>query len=212
MYDEGYYRHRESTRDFLIEAKLLYDMLHPQTDSRILEVGCGGGALLAFLESKGHSPTGVDTLEEAIGAAGKTARKSRILMADAGDLPFPDGSFDRLISQHLVEHLEDLHGALKEWGRVLKTGGVLAICTPNRLYPCPSLFHDPGHAHIYDPMELREVVQEAGYRVENCRTVFPHLYRGKVSVKVGVPLYRLFAPLPPFKNTGRSLLLSACKN
>jgi SAM-dependent methyltransferase len=211
LYDEGYYRARESTRDFTIEAELLYAMLHPSPQARILEVGCGGGAFLAFLEERGHSPTGVDVLEEAIEAARKVAERSEIMLADAARLPFAEGSFDCLVSQHLVEHLDDLPAALAEWRRVLAAGGVMAICTPNDLYPCPSLFHDPSHVHVYNPDELRERVEEAGFEVESSRTVFPHLWKGKISVALGVPLYRLFEALPPFRHRGRTLLLSARK-
>ncbi len=209
MYDERYYRHREATRDFLIEAKLLYGMLRPREDSRILEVGCGGGAFLAFLEGMGHRPTGVDILEEAITAAKKTVARSEVIEATANRLPFPDGSYDRVVSQHLVEHIEDLPEALREWERVLEPGGIMAMCTPNRLYPCPSLFYDPSHVHLYSPDELQKVVREAGLAVDECMTVFPHLWKGKISVWIGVPLYRPFSRMSPFRQRGRSLLLSA---
>lgn len=208
-YDEGYYRYRESTRDFRIEAELLYRLLRPGPGSRILEVGCGGGALLSFLEGKGHEAVGVDILEEAVRLAQMAAPSSRVLRARAEQLPFADASFDRVVSHHLVEHLEDLGAALREWRRVLRPGGVLALCTPNRLYPSPRIFHDPGHVHIYDGEELRREVQAAGFTVEGCFTVFPHLLKDRVSVAVGVPFYRAFYRLPRFRERGRSLLLSA---
>lgn len=210
-YDEGYYRCREATRDFAVEAELLYRLLAPGPDSRILEVGCGGGAFLSFLEGRGHRPTGVDVLEEALEAARRIAPRSEVLAADAASLPFADASFDRLVSQHLVEHLEDFSSTLAEWGRVLAPGGVMAVCTPNRLYPCPSLFDDPGHVHVYDPDELKRAVEEGGFAVRECFTVFPHLWKGKISVWVGVPLYRPFMRLPRYRERGRSLLLSAVK-
>jgi SAM-dependent methyltransferase len=209
LYDEGYYRYRESTRDFLIEARLLYSMLAPRPDSRILEVGCGGGALLSFLESMGNSAVGVDILEEAVRLASEAAPSSRVIQCDAGELPFAGGSFDRLVSHHLVEHLDDLPGTLEEWRRVLEPGAVVAICTPNRLYPSPRIFDDPSHVHIYDRRELGEVLEDAGFRVEDSLTVFPHLLRDRISVAVGVPLYRAFSHLPYFSDRGRSLLLSA---
>lgn len=211
MYDEGYYRSREATRDFVIEARLLFKMLGPSPDSRILEVGCGGGGFLAFLEERGHRPTGVDLLPEAVGAARGLAVGSEILSADAYDLPFPDESFDCLLSQHLVEHLDGLPQALREWRRVLKVAGTMAICTPNSLYPCPSLFYDSSHVHIYSPKELEQVVVDAGFVLTSSRTIFPHLWKGKISVKLGVPLYRIFEPLPLFHQSGRTLLLAASK-
>ncbi len=211
MYDEGYYRYRESTRDFDIEAGLLYGMLRPAPGSRILEVGCGGGAFLSFLEGKGHTAVGVDILGEAVRLAAQAAPGSRVLEADAAELPFEDGAFDRLVSHHLVEHLEDLEGALREWRRVLVPGAVMAICTPNRLYPSPRIFDDPSHVHIYDRIELEGAVDEAGFHVEGSLTVFPHLWRDRISVEVGVPLYRAFSRLPYYRDRGRSLLLSALR-
>ncbi|MGQ9756922.1 MAG: class I SAM-dependent methyltransferase [Actinomycetota bacterium] len=210
-YDEGYYRYRESTRDFRKEARLLYDLLRPEPDSSILEVGCGGGAFLAFLETRGHRAVGVDILEEAVRLARQAAPRSAVRLADASRLPFPDAEFDRLVSHHLVEHLTDLKGALREWRRVLRPGGIMVICTPNRLYPSPRIFEDPGHVHLYSRAELEEVVGESGFRVTGSFTVFPHLFRDRASVKVGVPLYRVFYRLPRFRERGRSLFLSAVR-
>ncbi len=210
-YTEGYYRYRESTRDFRVEARLLYELLRPAPESRILEVGCGGGALLAFLAARGHTVLGVDILEEAVLLASQAAPSSQVLRADAARLPFPDESFDRLVSHHLVEHLEDLSGALKEWRRVLRRGGLMAICTPNRLYPSPRIFEDPGHVRVYERKELEEVVRNGGFTVLDSFTVFPHLWRDRISVALGVPLYRIFRRLPGFRERGRSLFLAARK-
>ena len=211
MYNKVYYRFRESTWDFKIEARLLFKMLRLEPGCRILEVGCGGGALLSYFERKGYVATGVDILEEAVALSSQITTRCEVVEGEAGELPFEDGSFDRLVSQHLVEHLEDLPAVLGEWKRVLAEGGVIAICTPNRLYPSPVLFEDPSHVHIYEPQELAQVVSETGFVVERCMTVFPHLYKGMISIAVGVPLYRAFAYLPAFRDRGRSLLLAARK-
>ncbi len=184
-------------------------MLSPYPGCRILEVGCGGGALLAFLESRGLEAVGVDISEEAVRLAARAAPRSAVLRADAAELPFEDASFERLVSHHLVEHLPDLPTALAEWRRVLAPGSRLALCTPNRLYPSPRIFDDPSHLHVYERRELEAAVSRAGFRVEKSLTIFPHLWRDRISVAVGVPLYRFFAPLPPFRERGRSILLAA---
>ncbi len=211
MYDERYYRYRESKRDFHVETELLYSLLQPLPGSRILEVGCGGGALLAFLAEKGHDAVGLDILEEAVSLARQAAPTCRVVRADAGVLPFEDASFDRLLSHHLVEHLEDLPAALADWRRVLAPGGIMAACTPNRHYPSPHIFDDPSHLHIYEGNELAEMVEKAGFEVQRWFTVFPHLGKDVISVYVGVPTWRAFHRLPYFKDRGRSLLLTAVR-
>lgn len=210
MYDEGYYRHREQTRDFRLETDILVRLLHLEPGCRVLELGCGGGALLGRLEKAGCRATGVDLLAEAVEAARKVTG-CEVVRADVTALPFEDGSFDRLVSQHLVEHLPDLPGALEEWRRVLASGGVMAMCTPNRLYENPAIFRDPGHVHIYDRRELAEVVGGGGFTVGSNMTVFPGLGSDALSIKVGVPLYRLFKGLPYFAERGRTIVLSAGK-
>lgn len=211
MYDEGYYRYREQTRDFRAEADQLIRLMRPEPGCRVLEVGCGGGALLARLEREGYEATGVDVLEEAVEAAAKMVKSCEVVQADAGALPFEDGSFERLVSHHLVEHLEDLPAALAEWKRVLAPGAIMALCTPNRLYQNPRIFEDPGHLHIYDEEELSAAAVEAGFEPLESMTVFPGLWKDRLSVKVGVPLYPVFRRLPYFRCRGRSILLSAAR-
>jgi SAM-dependent methyltransferase len=53
----------------------------------------------------------------------------------SGDsLPFKDGEFDYLISVHSFEHFEDQKKTLKEWLRVINTGGVIGIVHPDITY------------------------------------------------------------------------------
>jgi SAM-dependent methyltransferase len=211
LYDEGYYRDREQTRDFRTETDVLIRLLRLRPGCRVLEVGCGGGGLLSRLEKDGYEATGIDLLDEAVEAARKLVASCEVLCADASDLPFGEGSFDRVASQHLLEHIADLPGALAEWRRVLAPGGLMAVCTPNRLYENPTIFDDPGHMHIYDRRELSETVERADFSVERCFTVFPGLGSDRLSIRAGVPLYRLFYRLPYFRDRGRTILLSARK-
>ncbi len=51
---------------------------------------------------------------------------------DAAALPFQDGEFDALFAGEVIEHMADVPATLREWGRVLKPGGVAIITTPNK--------------------------------------------------------------------------------
>jgi ubiquinone/menaquinone biosynthesis C-methylase UbiE len=108
--------------------------------SRVLEVGAGTGIHQQFVRHTFDeywmtdlNPPMLDKVDQGSGHA--EGRGKVIVSAEnASQLSFPDGSFDRLIAAHVLEHLYKPHEVLREWCRVLKPGGVLSI-----LLPC-----DPG--------------------------------------------------------------------
>ncbi len=61
-------------------------------------------------------------------------------------LPFKDESFDEVLASHVLEHLFDMGGALREIHRVLKRGGKLIVVAP---YGTDKLY-DPFHHHPFD--------------------------------------------------------------
>ena len=56
------------------------------------------------------------------------------LTCDAMDVPFEDNSVDYIISSHALEHMTDTRKALREWIRVLKPNGLMAIIMPDKDY------------------------------------------------------------------------------
>ncbi len=142
------------------------------------------------------------------------ASSQRTLLAMTGEnpiLPFASAPFDAIIGQHVVEHLPDVDAALREWRRVLKPKGRIALATPNALYPDPAHFADADHAQVFAPRELRDAVERAGFVVESCRTIFPFLSRVRVLRAFGVIAYQVFQHAPYFASRGRTILLGARK-
>jgi ubiquinone/menaquinone biosynthesis C-methylase UbiE len=96
-----------------------------------LDVGCGTGFLALLLAHLGHRVAGVDVAEEMLRLAReKAAAAGRAIAfrpADAERLPFEDASFDLIVERHVIWTLPDPHGALAEWGRVLRPGGRLVL-------------------------------------------------------------------------------------
>jgi ubiquinone/menaquinone biosynthesis C-methylase UbiE len=108
-----------------------------QTGSRVLDIGCGPGWFWAA--TMDAIPEELDLtlsdlspgiLQEAIARCQDLPfAKVRGQQADAGALPFEDGSFDTVVAMHMLYHLQDRAGAIAEMFRVLKPGGTLAVTT-----------------------------------------------------------------------------------
>lgn len=96
-----------------------------------LDVGCGTGFLSLELAARGHRITGADfapaMLAEARGKAAAHGMAVRFEEADAEQLPFAPGSFDLVVSRHVLWTLPHPEAAIDEWIRVLRPGGRLAI-------------------------------------------------------------------------------------
>ncbi len=96
--------------------------------ARILDAPCGGTAALTLsLRERGFDAIGADIDPEAATRLGPAFQKANL---DA-PLPWPDQSFDAVISTEGIEHLENHFLFLSEINRVLKPGGVLVLTTPN---------------------------------------------------------------------------------
>jgi len=85
--------------------------------ARILDMGAGAGETLALLREGGFDAVGIDL----------APRAKDVLRADFLTAPFPDGSFDAVISQCAFFVSGDVPGALRETGRVLRSGGLLLL-------------------------------------------------------------------------------------
>jgi SAM-dependent methyltransferase len=100
---------------------------------RVLVDGCGVGAYLARLAVDAAVGVGLDIeLERAKEAR---ERAERVLCAAGEHLPFPENTFDLVLSHEVLEHVQDDRQAIVEMVRVLAPGGRLVLFCPNRGYP-----------------------------------------------------------------------------
>lgn len=113
----------------------LQDMA-PRTGSRILEIGGGEGLLLAMLCRLGFDASALEPVDKYVDVARQLLKHngiepSRISQGCAEKMPYPDSSFDYVISYYTLEHVRDLDATFREVERVLKPGGGTFHICPN---------------------------------------------------------------------------------
>ncbi|MCL2227977.1 MAG: class I SAM-dependent methyltransferase [Oscillospiraceae bacterium] len=94
----------------------------------VLDVGCGNGVSLGFLErSFGVVPYGMDISEKLIGSARQRLPAAALTVGDAAWLPYQDASFDAVICECVLSLVEDAGWVLSEMRRVLRPLGMLIL-------------------------------------------------------------------------------------
>lgn len=126
---KGMNEHHSEVTDWSLEY------LELKENSRVLDIGCGGGATLAKMSKKittGHL-TGADYSKVSVEMSRSTnsddikSGKMQVVEASVENLPFEDGSFDRIITVESFYFWPDPQESLKEVCRVLGNGGIFLI-------------------------------------------------------------------------------------
>ncbi|MGD9705344.1 MAG: class I SAM-dependent methyltransferase [Acidimicrobiia bacterium] len=163
-----------------------YEQLGLRPDDLLLDAGAGFGRHAFEAARCGARVVALDYAhDELVGTratfggmidAGEIAadRFVAVLRGDATKLPFADGSFDRVITSEVLEHIQDDVGAISEFQRVLRPGGAIAVTVPSWLpekinWMLSDEYHAPkaegGHVRIYSATELKAKLRSAGLTV-----------------------------------------------
>jgi ubiquinone/menaquinone biosynthesis C-methylase UbiE len=97
----------------------------------VLDVGCGTGFLALLFAEMGHRVTGIDLSPKMVELAGAKAKNAaldvRFQVENAMSLSAPDASFDLVIARNVIWTLPDPVKGVREWMRVLRPAGRLAL-------------------------------------------------------------------------------------
>lgn len=117
---------RENRRDVL-------SLCEPNPEAKLLDLGCGNGEFtLKVAERIGTGNVfGIDIVKDNVEQAKAKGIDCYQADLDGAKLPFEDESFDAVCANHIIEHVSDTDGFVKEVHRVLKPGGYAVISTPN---------------------------------------------------------------------------------
>lgn len=164
--------------------RVILDELAPGPGDVLLEVGCGGGVLLAWALAGGCRAGAVDHSPEMVRLARERNRQAiadgrlEIHQASADRLPFRDESFTCATMTGVFGFLPDPVAALAEVRRVLRPGGRLIVpgCDPEDRGTMAAPEPYASRLCFYDGDELARVGRQAGFaevRVER-RSLEPH--------------------------------------
>ena len=142
----------------------------------VLDAGCGRGEFLAACREAGVSARGVDTNERSV--ADLRQRGFDVALAGVPECfaSIGDGSLGAVLAMHVVEHLpaETLFALYRESARVLRTGGLLMIETPNAesiAVSASDFWRDPTHLAPRHAAALTVLAREHGFEIEEVRAV-----------------------------------------
>ncbi|GJL80301.1 MAG: hypothetical protein NPINA01_32900 [Nitrospinaceae bacterium] len=130
---EAYYHEEEFYEKTNITAvEIVMDILaHLNLRSgKLLDIGCGVGALVALAEKKGWDAVGMDPSPKAVGLA-KQVLDLDILQSYLGDAQFEPDTFDVVVLLAVLEHAFDPVSIMKNVWKILKPGGWVIASTPN---------------------------------------------------------------------------------
>jgi SAM-dependent methyltransferase len=99
---------------------------------RILEIGCGKGAILSRLNAAGHRCNGIDIDRDAVRECCAVHPELSVEFGSGDSIPFPPASFDVVLSFDVLEHIRDSGRHIAEVKRVLTPGGRYLLQTPNK--------------------------------------------------------------------------------
>lgn len=180
--------HKKSTVQFKIIKKSnftysptlnLLDRFIPNTSNfKILDYGCGVGAIDLYYANKGNQILGTDISPDAIEIANKTSKYLKLEdYAKFVDLAkfncsYKDEEFDLILCNEVLEHLDSDFEILVHLKKMLKKGGILIASVPSLNAPlykiglAKGFDKEVGHLRRYKDSIIRNLFTRAGYKIE----------------------------------------------
>ena len=129
---------------------------------KTIDLGSGAGYGTHSLSKFVENVLGVDLSEEAVAYAAWSydAPNLRYEAGDVTNLPYPDESFEAVVSFEVIEHLERPEAMVEEALRLLKEDGIFVVSTPDKqTYSNDRNSVNPHHLKEMYPLEFREILE-----------------------------------------------------
>jgi ubiquinone/menaquinone biosynthesis C-methylase UbiE len=144
------------------------DLLAPQADEHILEIGFGPGRSIGLLASRAGHVTGIDVSETMLARARRRNHRAisdgrvHLLHGDGTQIPLTDHTADAALAVHTIYFWPRPETNLAEIARVLRPGGRLVLALRNPSQPMPRRF-DPATYTMRSTDQLTAMLTTAGF-------------------------------------------------
>ena len=173
-------------------------LLTAHASRRVADIGCGTGILADRIarEVRPEAIFGVDRSDGMLAQAARRSAPVQWLTAPAEQLPFDDGTLDAIVTTSAF-HWFNQPAALREFHRVLAPGGFAAVATLSPRQILPGLPRLPiqwlsanrfNPSHAPDPAEMRALICDAGFTVDDQHRVRRPVWTQLVSDLITVGL------------------------
>ncbi|MHA2103870.1 MAG: class I SAM-dependent methyltransferase [Candidatus Hodarchaeales archaeon] len=146
----------------------LLNLMKTKTTDDILEIGAGTGRITKYYSSKVKNLVLLDPSQKMLSKALIKIPHAKIVHGVAESLPFPDGTFDKIVGYDSLHHWQDQIKGLRESLRVLKKGGSLFLIEvdPNNFWGRTVIFGERiigMKSRFFFPSRLAELVEKIGF-------------------------------------------------
>lgn len=190
----GYHLHYYSDRDWQTYLALLARVVRYSQPGPILDLGAGCGYFVEAAVRWGFSCVGIEGSPDAVVMAKKRIPDIDIRLHRLSDgLPFETSSFQTVVLNQVIEHLEPevMRHTVQEAFRVLGSGGMLLITSPS-CFNREDLKADPTHINLLSPTQLHNILIESGFNsVKPFDAPLPLLGRGRIRFGMIIAIFKL---------------------
>ena len=157
-----------------LRLKQILKFIEFNPDDKVLEIGANTGKFTKEIGKYSPDIIGIDFNKNAI----EIANRPNIILMNAEDLKFPDNSFDKIISIHVIEHIPNIEKAFSEISRVLKHDGQVFLIYPfelvrgfNAIPDAIRIHKNPLiarklHLHKVTPKKIKKMIAGTDLKIE----------------------------------------------
>jgi 2-polyprenyl-3-methyl-5-hydroxy-6-metoxy-1,4-benzoquinol methylase len=153
------------------------------TKSRMLEVGCGNGSVLAYLINNGIMMEGGDVFMEGLAFCRQRANSVPLYQIDVTALPFRN-EFDIVGLFDVLEHIDDDAGALCEVSQALKRRGMILITVPAHQFLWSYFDVRSNHKRRYQKKDLIAKLEKAGFTIKKASYYMFFLFPAMAAIRL----------------------------